>query len=84
MTMMVANGEILMAAATCPPATINANLFKTLLRVRQAEFKAKAEVTKLHAWNTGAAEPGVPIVLARELNGQGFGSAYARWRRKWF
>ena len=44
MTMMVANGEILMAAATCPPATINANLFKTLLRVRQAEFEAQAGV----------------------------------------
>ena len=82
--MMVVNGEILMATATCPPATVIADLFKTLLRVRQAEFEAQAGVNNPDAWNTGAAEPGVPIDLERELGGEEFGSAYARWRRQWF
>ena len=42
--MKVVNGEILMATATCPPATVIADLLKTLLRVHQAEFEAQAGV----------------------------------------
>ena len=54
-----------------------------MLRVRQAEFEAQAGVNNPDAWNTGAAEPGVPIDLERELDGEELGSAYARWRRQW-
>ena len=82
-TIMVVDGEITTAAATCPPANVIADLFMTLLRVRQAEFEAQAGVKDPDAWNTGAEEPGVPIDLERELDGEEFGSAYARWRHQW-
>ena len=66
--MMVVNGDILLAAATCPPAAVIEGLFKTLLRVRQAEFEAQAGVDNPDAWDTGAAEPGVPIDVIRQLS----------------
>ena len=81
--MMVVNGEILLAAATCPPAAVIEDLFTTLLRVRQAEFEAQAGVHKPNAWDTGAAEPGVPIDFVRQLSDTEFASAYARWRQQW-
>ena len=81
--MMVVDGDILLAAATCPPAAVIEHLFKTLLRVRQAEFEAQAGVNNPDAWDTGAAEPGVPIDLDRQLDGPEFGSAYGRWREQW-
>ena len=34
-------------------------------------------------WDTGAARPGVPIDVSRQLSGTEFGSAYARWRQQW-
>jgi len=79
----VVDGEITTAAATCPPANVIADLFMTLLRVRQAEFEAQAGVKDPDAWNTGAEEPGVPINLTRELDGDEFGSAFVRWRHQW-
>ena len=81
--MMVQDGEILLAAATCPPAAVIEDLFRTLLRVRQAEFEAQAGVNDPDAWDTGAAEPGVAIDLNRELLGEEFGQAYAGWRQRW-
>ena len=45
--MMVVDGDILLAAATCPPAAVVEHLFKTLLRVRQAEFEAQEGVNTL-------------------------------------
>ena len=42
--MMEANGDIPLAAVTCPPAAVIDSLFKTLLRVRQAEFEAQTGV----------------------------------------
>ena len=39
--MMVVDGDILLAAATCPPAAVIEDLFNTLLRVRSAEFEAQ-------------------------------------------
>ena len=75
--MMVVNGDILLAAATCPPAAVIEGLFKTLLRVRQAEFEAQAGVHNPNAWDTGAAEPGVPIDVVRQLSSVEFGSANA-------
>ena len=81
--MMVVDGDILLAAATCPPAAVIEDLFKTLLRVRQAEFEAQAGVPNPDAWDTGAAEPGVAIDLDRQLGDVEFGRAYARWRKQW-
>ena len=81
--MMVVDGNILLAAATCPPASVIEHLFKTLLRVRQAEFEARAGVDNPNAWDTGAAEPGVDINVSRELTNEEMGSAYGRWRRQW-
>ena len=75
--MMKCKGEILVAAATCPPTAIIEGIFKTLLRVRQAEFEAHAGVHEPNAWDTGAAEPGVAVDLARNLDGVEFGRAYA-------
>ena len=83
MMMKGPDGEILLAAATCPPAAVIEHLFKTLLRVRQAEFEAQAGVKDPDAWDTGAAEPSVAIDLTRELDKTEFGSAYARWRQQW-
>ena len=80
--MMVVDGDILLAAAACPPPAVIENLFKTLLRVRQAEFEAQEEVNNPDAWDTSAAEPGVAIDLDRQLDGTEFGSAYARWRQQ--
>ena len=81
--MMQANGDILLAAVTCPPAAIIDRLFKTLLRVRQAEFEAQSGVHDPNAWDVVAAAPGVPIDVSRELTGNDFASALARWRKQW-
>ena len=81
--MMVVNGDILLAAATCPPAAVIKGLFKTLLRVRHVEFEAHAGVHNPNAWDAGAAEPGAPIDVARQLSRIEFGSACARWRHQW-
>ena len=81
--MMVVDGDILLAAATCPPAAVVEHLFKTLLRVRQAEFEAQEGVNNPDAWDTGAAEPGVAIDVTRHLEDEEFGNAYARWRQQW-
>ena len=78
---MKCNGEILVAAATCPPAAVIEGVFKTLLRVRQAEFAAQAGAPDPDAWDIGAAEPCVAIDLDRELDRTEFGSAFGRWRR---
>ena len=81
---MAADGEVQLAAATCPPADLIEDLFKTLLRVRQAQFEVEAGVTSSpDAWDTGAGEPGVPIDLDREFTGVEFGVVYGRWRRQW-
>ena len=81
--MMFVNGDILLAAATCPPAFVINGLFTTLLRVRQAELEAQAGVPNPNAWDTGAAEPGVPMDVDRELSDTEFCSADARWRQQW-
>ena len=81
--MMVEDGAPQLAAATCPPAAVVEHLFKTLLRVRQAEFEAQAGVPNPDAWDTDAADPRVPVDLGRELNELEFGSAYGRWRDQW-
>ena len=81
--MMVVDGDILLAAATCPPAAVIEDLFKTLLRVRQAEFEFQAGAHNPDAWDTGAAEPGVAVDVDRELSTHEFGSAYGRWRKQW-
>ena len=81
--MMVVDGEILVAATTCPPKAVIRGLFKTLLRVRQAEFAAQAGVNDPNAGDTGAAEPGGPIDDGRVLSDEEFGSAYGRWRHQW-
>ena len=79
--MMLVNGNILLAAATCPPAALIETLFKTLLRVRQADFEAEAGINNPDAWDTGAAERCVRIDTDRHLGEAEFGKAYARWRR---
>ena len=66
--MMVVDGDIPLAEATCPPAAVFEDLFKTLLRVRQAEFEAQEGVNNPDAWDTGAAEPGAAIDLDRQLD----------------
>ena len=38
-------------ATTCPPAAVIDSLFKTLLRVRQAEFEAQSGVYDPSAWD---------------------------------
>ena len=82
--MVAADGEVQLAAATCPPKDLVEDLFKTLLRVRQAQFEVEAGVTSSpDTWDTGAGEPGVPIDLDREFDGTEFGVVYARWRRQW-
>ena len=80
---MVVDGDIVLAAATCPPAALIQHIFKTLLRVRQAEFEAQAGVENPDAWDTGAAEPGVAINATRHLTEDEFGVAYKRWREQW-
>ena len=78
--MMMVNGDILLAAATWPPAAAIFDIFKTLRCVRQAELEAHAGVHNSDAWNTGAAEPGVSINVVRELSDIEFCSTYGRWR----
>ena len=66
--MMVVDGDISLAAATCPPAAVIDDLFKT-------EVEAQEGVN--------SPEPGVAIDRDRQLDGTRFGSAYARWRQQW-
>ena len=79
----VVDGDILLAAATCSPAAVIEDLFKTLLSVRQAEFEAQEGVNNPDAWDTSVVESGVAVDLDRQLDGIEFGSAYARWRQQW-
>ena len=79
-TIMVVDGEITTAAATCPTATLITETFETLLRVRQAEFAFQAGYPDPDSWDTGAVEPGVRVDITRELTGPEMGSAFKRWR----
>ena len=81
--MMVEGKDILLAAATCPPAAVIEDLFKALLRVRQAEFESEVGVEDPDAWDTGAGEPSVAINVDRHLSDQEFGKALGRWRKQW-
>ena len=81
---MARDGEFQLAAATCPPKDLVEDLFKTLLRVRQAQFEVEAGATSSpDTWDTGAGEPGVAIDLDREFDGVEMGVVYGRWRRQW-
>ena len=80
---LVSRNGIMVAAAICTPAAVIAELFKTLLRVRQAEFAAQAGFLDPDAWDTDAAEPGVDIDVDRPLSDEEFGSAWGRWRQQW-
>jgi len=82
--MVVEDGEIMTAAATCPTATLITETFETLLRVRQAEFAFQAGYPDPDSWDTGAVEPDVLVDITRELTDAEMGSAFARWRRQWF
>ena len=73
----------MVAAAICAPAAVIAELFKTLLRARQAEFAAQAGFLDPDAWDTGVAEPGVAIDIDRQLSDTEFASAWGRWRQQW-
>ena len=77
---VIANGEILLEAATVPVADAVAEIFKTLLRARQAQFDAMQGVENPDAWShsAGALEPG-----RREFTPEEFEAAYARWRKQW-
>ena len=82
--MVAADGEVQLAAATCPPADLIEDLFKTLLRVRQAQFEVEAgKASSPDTWDTGAGEPGVAVDLDREFSGVEMGVVYGRWRRQW-
>ena len=59
------------------------DLFATLLRIRQAEFAARAGYREPDAWGTGAEEPGVPIDIHTELTNDQFISAWQRSRKQW-
>ena len=50
-TMMVVDGDILQAAANCPSADVIEDLFKTLLRVCQAEFEAQDRSRPSARWH---------------------------------
>ena len=83
MMLMEEDGNILVAAATCPPAAVIENLFKTLLRVRQAEFESKDGVLAPDAWDVTAGGADVPIDVSRRLSDTEFASAFQRWRKQW-
>ena len=59
------------------------DIFATRLRVRQAEFASRQQAENPNAWDTGAAEPGVPIDVHTSLSNQDFERAWSRWRRQW-
>ena len=67
----------------CPPTEVIEDVFKSLLRARQAEFAALAGYQDADAWDTAAAEPGVEIDFKRELSGPEFERAWKRWRQQW-
>ena len=70
----------MLEAATVPTANAVAEIFKTLLRARQAQFDAMQGVENPDAWShsAGALEPG-----GREFTHEEFEAAYARWRKQW-
>ena len=80
---MTDEGESLVAAATCAPVELIQDMFKTLLRVRQAHFAVQKGYKEANAWNTDAAEPGVDIDIGRELTEDEFQKAFSRWRNQW-
>ena len=77
---VITDGEILLEAATVPAADAVAEMFKTLLRARQAQFDAMQGVENPDAWShsAGALQPG-----GREFTHEEFEAAYARWRKQW-
>ena len=81
--MMVEGKDVLLAAATCPPAAVIEDLFKALLHVRRAAFEAEAGMNDPDAWDIGAGAPSVAIDVDRHLNGEEFGRAFGRLRQQW-
>ena len=77
---VIADGEILLEAAAVPAANAVAEIFKTLLRARQAQFDAMQGVENPDAWShsAGALQPG-----GREFTDDEFSEAYSRWRDQW-
>ena len=77
---VITDGEILLEAATVPAADAAAEIFKTLLRARQAQFDAMQGVENPDAWShsAGALQPG-----GREFTDDEFQEAYSRWRDQW-
>ena len=51
--------------------------------MRQAEFASEHHAEDPDAWDTGAAEPGVPIDIHTSLTDKAFGRAWGRWRKQW-
>ena len=72
MVVLTSEDEIMVAAATCPPASVVEETFNTLLRVRQAEFEAQAGMRNPDAWDTSAAEPGVEIDITGSSTAMSF------------
>ena len=77
------NGAIMIEAATSACNSVIEDIFATLLRVRQAEFASGHHARDPDAWDTGAAEPGVPIDIHTTLSDEAFQSAWGRWRKQW-